>query len=244
MKLSHCYRCHQFCNPKDVRELDQVNTESCEQTFKWVNQYTAVKSMNQARFWFFFTVMFDLHNLQKQGNLRSIAHPKSSLRWELLPDQVDWEKTLLKVDVKVAEIETGMREVSIENDGSDSFVCDECGAKYKKPWTLKQHVMNKHQSQHKCEKCDLCFMDAKHLKDHMTEHNIYCSICDKNFANASSLTRHLKVHDKMIVCDYCKEVFNDKKRMKDHMKCHFVCQICKKNCETKLQFNQHSLMHK
>ena len=37
--------CHKMCNPKDARSLDGVNTESCEQTFKWVNKFTSVKSI-------------------------------------------------------------------------------------------------------------------------------------------------------------------------------------------------------
>ena len=83
--------------PRDARSLDGVNTESCEQTFKWVNKFTSVKAMNESRFWMFFTVIFDLHNLQKQGRLRSVAHPKSPLRWELLADQDDWEPLLLRI---------------------------------------------------------------------------------------------------------------------------------------------------
>ena len=51
--------CHKMCNPKDARSLDGVNTESCEQTFKWVNKFTSVKSMNESRFFLFFTVIFD-----------------------------------------------------------------------------------------------------------------------------------------------------------------------------------------
>ena len=45
----------------------------------------------------FFTVIFDLHNLQQSGQLRSLAHPGSPLRWELLPDKSDHEATLLEI---------------------------------------------------------------------------------------------------------------------------------------------------
>ena len=61
--------CRQNCDPYKARELDGVNTESCEQTFKWVNKFTAVKSMSGPRFWMFFTILFDLHNLSIQGKL-------------------------------------------------------------------------------------------------------------------------------------------------------------------------------
>ena len=35
--------CQEHCNPYQIKELDGVNTESCEQTFHWVNNYTSVK---------------------------------------------------------------------------------------------------------------------------------------------------------------------------------------------------------
>lgn len=82
---------------RDARSLDGVNTEACEQTFKWVNKFTSVKSMNESRFFLFFTVIFDLHNLQKARKLRSVAHPMSPLRWELLGSITDFEPMLLKL---------------------------------------------------------------------------------------------------------------------------------------------------
>ena len=59
--------------------------------------FTSVKSMNESRFWMFFTVISDLHNLQKQDQLRSIANPRSPLCWSLLPEHIDYESTLLKL---------------------------------------------------------------------------------------------------------------------------------------------------
>ena len=53
--------------------------------------------MNESRFWFFFTVIFDLHSLQKEGKLRSVANPKSPLRWDILKDQADYEPSLLRL---------------------------------------------------------------------------------------------------------------------------------------------------
>ena len=146
-----------MCNPKDARSLDGVNTESCEQTFKWVNKFTSVKSMNESRFFLFFTVIFDLHNLQKNNQLRSHAHPGSPLRWELLPDQRDYEATLLEIPVATetaVEVENEVPKVAGNTEEADlasitntmknleinqqSLICDDCGAVYKKPWTLKK----------------------------------------------------------------------------------------------------------
>ena len=63
--------CHKFCNPKDIRALDGVNTESCEQTFKWVNNFTSVKSMNVSRFWFFFVFAFHYHDMNKLNCIKN-----------------------------------------------------------------------------------------------------------------------------------------------------------------------------
>ena len=76
--------CQENCNPYKIAELNGVNTESCEQTFQWVNKYTAVKSMNESSFYIFFTVLFDMHNLSKLGQVRSVANPKSELRWQTI----------------------------------------------------------------------------------------------------------------------------------------------------------------
>ena len=44
----------------------------------------------------FLTLLFDLHNLVKEGKLRSEANPKSPLRWQLLNDIPDYERNLLE----------------------------------------------------------------------------------------------------------------------------------------------------
>ena len=135
----------------------------------------------------FFTLVFDLHNLQKQGNLRSMAHPKSPLRWELLSDLKDWESTLLVKDNKrstLDDLEKGMINLSVK-DPADNLECAECGAKYKKPWTLKAHIIKKHGLANKCEVCDALFQDVEEYKSHMASHNINCNICDKVFSSDS-----------------------------------------------------------
>ena len=240
--------CHKNCNPKDVRALDGINTESCEQTFRWVNKFTAVKSMNESRFFLFFTLVFDLHNLQMDGSLRSVAHPNSPLRWELLPEIVDWERTLLDEEKSsVSEIEEEMSNLQIVGsveETSDKLVCPHCGAGYKKPGNLKAHMKKKHENQHNCDLCNLSFANIDELKKHSETHSHLCTICEKSFSTASSLQRHVKSHNKIFVCDQCKEVFFEKKALADHNKSHLVCQICKRSCDSKFLLKRHILFHK
>lgn len=234
--------CHKHCNPKDFRSLDGINTESCEQTFKWTNKFTAVKSMNESRFWMFFTLIFDLHNLQKQDKLRSMAHPKSHLRWELLGDLQDWESTLLGTKDTLDDLATEMSSLTVK-DPLDDFECLECGAKYKKPWTLKAHINKKHAQEITCRDCNLDFKDVQELEVHMASHNKICNICDKVFSSEWNLQRHIKIHDKIFVCEECKEVFLDKKSFTEHQKLHLVCNICKKHFGSKTQLKRHIMTH-
>ena len=89
---------------------------------RWVNKFTSVKAMNESRFWSFFTYIFDLHNLMKQGNLRSVANPRSPLRWELLPNLDDFEPSLLQMsgnNILFDGFQFYLRNVFIASSGKD-----------------------------------------------------------------------------------------------------------------------------
>ena len=181
--------CHKFCNPKDIRALDGVNTESCEQTIKWVNNLTSVKSMNASLFLFFFLFVFHYHNMNKQNRLRSEAHPKSELRWDLLEDLKDWEETLLddpSNTENVANLVEVLGDLDIGCTGS-SLKCKYCGAQYKKQWTLNSHITKKHSEQNECTVCQTLFSTKEELQHHMTSHNMVCETCNKTFSCFSSL---------------------------------------------------------
>ena len=205
--------------------------------------------MNGSRFWMFFTLIFDLHNLQKQGNLRSVAHPQSPLRWELLPCVQDWESTLLNNQEKASSLQS--LEDQMENhalkpitESEESLICTECGVSYKKPWTLKAHMLKKHGEKDKCTICNASFEEPGQLKKHMSVHSFSCNICDKILSDARSLQRHLKVHDKLFVCEECKEVFLEKNNLNEHVKTHLVCSVCQRTCENKQQLKRHFSTHK
>ena len=223
--------CHKMCNPKDARSLDGVNTESCEQTFKWVNKFTSVKPMNESRFFMFFTVIFDLHNLYKTGELRSVAHPGSPLRWELLPDQKDYEETLLEIsdpeingsasasnnddigDTELTGITDALNSLNIKET---VLTCDDCGATYKKPWTLKNHRIKKH------GKADIGNQDGES-------------------ENASA---QIKSQQKLFVCKECQEVFFEKNCLVEHKKVHLVCKVCSRSCDSTYALTRHIRSHK
>ena len=75
--------CQEQCNPNTVMEkleMSKINSQACEQSFKWLNRFKNMKQMNQARFKFFFLYMVDIHNLHIENKVDSIANPLSKER--------------------------------------------------------------------------------------------------------------------------------------------------------------------
>ena len=150
--------CHKNCNPADVKHLDGVNTPICEQLFSAINKYTNTKSMNEAHFFLFFLYIFDLHNLNIEGKLRSVANPFSDHRYEIIantskntknsqevPNEVETIDNLMKNLVVNVPDEDRAKESHEENINKQvEFKCMKCGSKYKKEGMLKLHVQKKH----------------------------------------------------------------------------------------------------
>ena len=66
-------------NPNDLRELDNINTEICEQRFVHVNKYAGMlRFMNEQRFqWTISTVVEMDHVFRRQGLLGSETRKRS-----------------------------------------------------------------------------------------------------------------------------------------------------------------------
>ena len=259
--------CQENCNPYKIAELNGVNTESCEQTFQWVNKYTAVKSMNESSFYIFFTVLFDMHNLSKLGQVRSVANPKSELRWQTIEKTEEYEHMLLgrkemtvHQDLDVQKQGGDKENVDILSNRMDGlninkFVCEECGATYKVSWTLKAHMTKKHG--HKFITCDECgkgFSSNKELEEHQLIHNPkeklhVCDVCKEIFSCKKALDDHKSLHatkeqEQLFVCRKCKEIFFNENDLTLHEKAHLTCDICKRVCSTLKQLNRHISTHK
>ena len=86
----------------------------------------------------------------------------------------------------------------------ESLDCKVCGAKYKKPWTLKLHMKNKHGAN---ESEPVTFK---------------CDICDAFLSDKKRLDNHMKTYEKIFVCSDCQEVFFDKISLTSHFKTHLI----------------------
>ncbi len=63
---------------------------------------------------------------------------------------------------------------------------------------------------HKCLECDKSFVQASHLKLHMSQHYgekpFSCALCSKSFVSKSRLNEHTKIHNgerRFYECEKC-----------------------------------------
>ena len=234
--------CQQNCNPKDSKNLDGVNTPICEQLFSRLNRYTNTKAMNEASFGLFFLYNLDLHNLNLEGKLNSIAHPHSQHRQEFLnglrdmSHYLDEEESISNDSIQAKEndalpniIQINPNEKSLSNSVED--LLDEL--------TLTDFFS--------CELCDATFKKEAFLFTHInTKHNVkkfVCDVCDEDLGTARKLERH-KNSQHSFKCKHCELVLNTKNELTTHMSMHCVCQVCGKQFDKMWKLTKHMSCHK
>ena len=111
--------------------------------------------MNEAHFFLFFLYIFDLHNLNIEGKLGSVANPLSNLRYEHInqskktPSDGIEEEGVENGDVvnqeEVDDLQKMMQNMNVgdekaansDNSKETVFKCDICGSEYKHLGYLK-----------------------------------------------------------------------------------------------------------
>ena len=254
--------CHKNCNPNEVKHLDGVNTPICEQLFSAINKYTNAKAMNESHFFLFFLFIFDLHNLNIEGKLRSIANPSSEHRDSLIKAMLGQvfveESSKCNEDVianEIDEVEILLKSLVVDppkevEETMKEFTCKVCNAAYKKEGNLKNHMRKKHvvheedfsASKH-CKVCGLQVQDEKSLKNHMSIH-YRCEKCESIFEELKYLNRHMKSAHGPINCDVCGETCSDKEDYSLHLNIHLKCEICGKVFDKLHKIKRHMLSHK
>ncbi|XP_058110937.1 transcription factor IIIA-like [Magnolia sinica] len=132
------------------------------------------------------------------------------------------------------------KEISDGDEQTSSHTCDECGASFRKPAYLKQHMQS-----HSLERPFACPVDDCHSsyrrKDHLTRHLLQhqgklftCPVenCNHRFAFQGNMTRHVKeLHDdespasegqKQHICQEfgCGKAFNYASQLRKHEDSH------------------------
>ncbi|KAH0540186.1 uncharacterized protein LOC123258869 [Cotesia glomerata] len=134
-----------------------------------------------------------------------------------------------------------------------AYLCEDCGADFKNPASLRHHRIRKHQPSSNKRECQVCHkvVPFYSLSKHMYTHKAYtikCPHCDKMFKNSSTLKQHLRIHEdrRPYRCEHCGAGFNRRDGLRLHMRVHLKsnsralrecsCQICSE------KFPNHSML--
>ena len=186
--------CQANCNPETVTDLKGVNTQVCEQLFKKVNSHKNCKSFNEARFFFFFLYLFDIHNLSIEGLESKVADPREDFRWTAikLSDPV--------LDDLQDELSTSLEKLTLQS----KFSCVKCGSGFSQAGYLKIHIEMKHSDVEivspQCSICDKPFANSKTLAKHMKTH-LKCNTCKEEFDTPEDAAIHKKSHTFCTICE-------------------------------------------
>lgn len=105
--------------------------------------------------------------------------------------------------------------------------CPKCPETFATQYLRQKHLIEAHNSGHKCTYCGKLFTRNSFMRDHirrthLKEKNAECSICSMKFFNNILLRRHMVKHsgEKNFHCDVCGERFFWRKSLRTHMARH------------------------
>ena len=217
--------CIEHCDPYKVKDLDNVNTEICEQLFRKVNSHSNCKSMNESRYFLFWLYNLDLHNLDIE-DLVSVSDPRTEYRWmKVNIQEVELEivkkMNLPDVTEKIDQIdEIGKKLQDVQLETPETFVCNDCGGGFKSKGFLDHHREKKHGEILKpfmCEECNKILQSKRNLEEHINKIHRTCKICKLKFKNKEESEEHCRSHT---TCSVCKLDMKTKYKMDRHMKTH------------------------
>ncbi|XP_063544154.1 zinc finger protein 26-like [Cydia strobilella] len=111
--------------------------------------------------------------------------------------------------------------------GVKAAKCPKCPESFSTQYLRQKHLIEAHDSGHKCSYCGKLFTRNSFMRDHirrthLKEKNVECSICNMKFFNNVLLRRHMVKHsgEKNFHCDICGERFFWRKSLRTHMARH------------------------
>ena len=211
--------CHKNYNPRNVKELENVNTVICEHLFKDINQYKNCKSMNEAHFFIYFFYNLDLHNLKREG-LACMVNPDSEFRkneiQETKLENIDFDLLKKANETDLSDVTYQLECLSVDMP----FNCPKCSSGFKTEPSLSKHINLKHpelnpENPKACPSCDRILSSEQRLKTHMKTHRV-CKICKMEFKSELEMMTHKKGHT---TCKQCKKDFLTESKLKRHGDC-------------------------
>ncbi|XP_044149783.1 gastrula zinc finger protein XlCGF57.1-like [Bufo gargarizans] len=156
------------------------------------------------------------------------------------------------------EIES-VRNLHVTCHNEDVFKCCHCGL-VEQEWNKIYEHMSSHDSSLKpftCSPCDKRFFTKSQVKAHSSKHKkhtlLTCPFCNEPFKNIRQMTKHQKiVHPKQNNTDCKKEKAEIPNRVlvpessvnpQSVPKRKFSCDICNRNCSSKLALQRHMGVH-
>ncbi|CAH2251296.1 jg5981 [Pararge aegeria aegeria] len=112
-----------------------------------------------------------------------------------------------------------------EKHGVPAPTCAACGKKFAFPFQVLRHQKFHHmgESKHRCDSCNLSFIDSYGFSRHMLKHKPdkphKCDICGKCFRWKNNLKTHVLIHGNVRrhVCQVCQEAFVQWTSLQYHM---------------------------
>lgn len=209
-----CKYCDLMLDSKGKKK--QHEQKHCDSLFGQLCEYCGEKFKHQGT--------LDQHVKSKHMTLEKIFQcPKCPKKFTF--------KTKLSFHLK--SVHTAMR----------AYLCEDCGADFKNPASLRHHRIRKHLPTGNKRECPVCrkMIPFYSLSKHMHTHKAYtikCPHCDKMFKNSSTLKQHVRIHEdqRQFRCDTCGVGFNRRDGLRLHMKVHekadsrglkeCSCQVC------------------
>nr|XP_033493254.1 zinc finger protein 260-like [Epinephelus lanceolatus] len=135
--------------------------------------------------------------------------------------------------------------------GKKPYRCSECGRRFLKKGSLKQHMKN--HTGDKPFSCPVCgkrfsvkSRKVTHMRIHSGEKPFSCSVCKKSFAWSENIHAHMRTHtgEKPYSCSICDKSFRQKINLTQHMTHHtgeklYSCSVCNKRFAWSSQVTRH-----
>lgn len=128
---------------------------------------------------------------------------------------------LLDDPVKIESNETKPRKSKHRPSGT--FMCDICKSVFKQKHSIVQHMVSHWSTLPKCDICGKSFKNLKsHMRNHYTDRQFKCKVCDAHFVHSSYLNVHMRKHtgETPFVCSECGHTFTARNKLTFHMKKH------------------------
>ena len=184
--------CQTKCNPDKVMKeagISSVNSQSCEQSFVWINQMKQTKTMNEARHKHYLLYLVDLHNLHVVKQVEK-ANPfknrQQILRKMPINKKIDIEDVTELLSRATLDPAVPLTEKSASLDEKiEQF--EDCF----------EELIQDSKTILKCKFCDGVYMREGHLRNHLIDKHqlnikMKCSSCGKTFDTNAKLNRHQK----------------------------------------------------